>query len=185
VKVFISGLTGTGKNTIAKELASKLGLKYYECSWLLKEFTGMNVRSDGYHEVRGKEAIEKRLKSNLDEKFDKHLMDIVDNEDDFVLDSWTMPWLYKEEALRILLTAPYDVRVKRVMIRDKVDLDGAKQIVKAKDAESKLVYLQKYTFDITKDWNVFDLIVNTQYLTKEDEIKLILEYTKKYKNFFE
>lgn len=185
MKVFIAGLTGTGKSTIAESVANKLKLKYFRSSMLFREFAGKDTKTIGWWEKEGLNFIKERADSDIDEKFDKYLLDLADREENFVIDSWTLPWLYKEQGLKILLTCPADVRVNRVMTRDSISLDAAKKSVAEKDHKTRLLFLQKYAFDITKELNVFDLIINTQYLSKDDEIKLICEYAKKYKEFFE
>jgi len=185
MKVFIAGLTGTGKNTVAKAVAKKFKLKNYESSVLFKDYVGRDFRTNGYWGKSTKDILKTRIDSDIDEKFDKHLFNIIDMTDEFVVDSWTMPWLYKEEALRVLLTCPFDIRVKRVMGRDNQNFEDTKKVVKEKDIISKMVYLQKYGFDITKDINIFDLIVNTRYLNGNDISKYVCDYVKKYKEFFE
>ncbi len=184
MKVFIAGFTGTGKTTISKNVADKFNLSFYPASTLFKEFAQINSDTKGYWTHEGLKFIKERVGSDVDQKFDKHLLDIVDSNENFVMDSWTMPWLYKQDALRILLHAPYEIRVKRILDRDNHDLTSARKAVFVKDHQSKMIYLQKYGFDISKDWNVFDLIVNTQYMDQDEVTDYITNYIKKYKEYF-
>jgi predicted cytidylate kinase len=184
MKVLIAGLTGTGKTTLAKNIAGKFKLKFMPSSSLFREFANQNTSEQGWWTRAGLKFIKERLNSDFDERFDKYLLELVDSEDDFIIDSWTMPWLYKEEALRIYLTAPFDERVNRIMLRDNHDFDSAKSSVLAKDTETKMIYLQKYQFDIVKDLNVFDLIINTQYLNEKQITDLVCDFVKSYKEYF-
>ena len=47
---------------------------------------------------RWSKLLEERINTDVDEQFDKYLLDLLDKEDNFIIDSWTMPWLYKEQA---------------------------------------------------------------------------------------
>jgi predicted cytidylate kinase len=184
MKVFITGLTGTGKSKICKGIEKALKIKYYSSSTLFREFSGNMDDTKGYWTHKGLKFIEERKESDIDEKFDKYLLELVTNKDQFIMDSRTMPWLYTEPALRILLTAPFDVRVKRVMLRDEHTLDSARSAVSTKDNSDRVIYLNHYGFDIFKDLKPFDLVVNTQYLNEKEVLDLVLEYVKKYKGVF-
>jgi len=186
MKIMICGLTGTGKSTIAKAIAEAMNYEYIASSKLLREFAGKNTsESQGFWERKqGQEFLDDRLSSDIDEQFDKKLLNIVDEKDNFVIDSWTMPWLYNGVALRIYLKCPFLIRVNRVMLRDKLQEDVTKQAVKRKDLDTKKIFLQKYVFDITKDLEPFDLVINTQYFDARSIILYILNYVKTVEKYY-
>ena len=185
MKIFVAGLTGTGKSSLSSKLAKKFDIEYLPSSMYFRKFIGKDTNTNGWWtHSEGLEFMKERLDSDFDERFDKYLLNIIDEKEDFVIDSWTLPWLYKEEGLRILLTTPFEIRVQRVMLRDDLDYDDAKISVKQKDYMTKMIYLKKYGFDILKDRNIFDLVVNTQYLTEKEVFSFIAKYVSKYENFF-
>jgi len=185
MKVFICGLTGTGKSTISKAIASALNYEYLQSSAMFREFAGLDKKKKGFWTHKeGQEFTEKRLNSDIDEKFDKYLLDIVDKKEDFVIESWTMPWLYPEKAIRIYLKAPFSVRVNRVMFRDKLNQEEAKVAVKLKDSETRKIYLQKYLFDITKDLDNFDFVLNTQYFDARTIVLYVLDFVKMVEKYY-
>lgn len=186
MRIFICGLTGTGKSTVAKAVAEALGYEYMSSSAMLREFAGVGGEDHTWWSLKGgKEFMGERLKSDLDEKFDKYLLDVVDEKDNFVMDSWTMPWLYKDQALRIYLKCPFSVRASRVMFRDKLSEEDAKQAVKQKDTDTRKIYMQNYCYDVAKDTEDFDLIVNTQYFDIKGVILFVLNYVKTVEKYYE
>jgi predicted cytidylate kinase len=185
MKVMICGLTGTGKSTIAKAIAEAMDYEYISSSKLFREFTGKDSKEKGFWTHKeGLEFNDERLSSNIDEKFDKYLIDIVDTKDNFVVDSWTMPWLYKEQCLRIYLKCPFSIRMQRIMFRDKLTEEQAKLAVKKKDTDTRKIYLTNYAFDVTKDLEQFDLIVNTQYFDAKGIVLYVLNYVKEVEKYY-
>lgn len=186
MKIMICGLNGTGKSTIAKAIAEAMDIKYISSSKLFRDFAGKDAKKgqEFWAEKEGQNFLEERLDTNVDEEFDKHLLDLLDKEDNFIIDSRTMPWLYKEQALRIYLRAPFNVRVNRVMFRDKLTEDQAKIAVKQRDSTDRKIYLKNYLFDIAKDLENFDLVINTQYFDSKAIILYILNYVKTFEKYY-
>lgn len=186
MKIMICGLTGTGKSTIAKAIAEATGMKYISSSKLFRDFAGKDVNKgqEFWAQKDGQNFLEERINTDVDEQFDKYLLDLLDKEDNFIIDSWTMPWLYKEQALRICLRAPFGVRVNRVMLRDKLSEADARSAIKKKDSDTRKIYMQKYLFDINKDLESFDLIINTQYFDSKAIILYVLNYVKTFEKYY-
>lgn len=181
----ICGLTGTGKSTISKAVASALNYEFLQSSHMFREFAGIDKKSMGFWTHKeGQEFTESRLKSDVDERFDKYLLNLIDSKDNYVIESWTMPWLYNDVALRIYLKAPFSVRVNRVMFRDKLKEEDAKIAVKMKDSETRKIYLQKYCFDINKDIENFDLVLNTQYFDTKTIVLYVLDFVKMVEDYY-
>ncbi len=178
MKIMICGLTGTGKSTIAKAIAEAMDYEYISSSKLFRDFAGKDVKAgqEFWAQKEGQEFLNERLTSNVDERFDKYLLDIVDKKDNFVVDSWTMPWLYNEPCLKIYLKCPFSVRTNRVMFRDKLSEEQAKIAIKKKDTDTRKIYLTNYAFDVTKDFEPFDLIVSTQYFDAKGIILYVLNF---------
>ena len=183
----ICGLTCTGKSTIAKAIAEAIDYEYISSSKLFRDFAGKNVDKgqEFWAQKDGQNFLNERQNTNIDEQFDKHLIDIVDKKDNFVIDSWTMHWLYNEQpSLKIYLKCPFSIRVNRVMLRDKLTEEQAKSTVKKKDTDTRKIYLTNYAFDITKDFEPFDLIINTQYFDAKGIVLYILNYVKEVERYY-
>ena len=70
------------------------------------------------------------------------------------------------------------------MFRDKLTEDQAKIAVKQRDTIDRKIYLQKYLFDINKDLENFDLVINTQFFDSKSIILYILNYVKTFEKYY-
>jgi cytidylate kinase len=160
----ISGMAGTGKSTLAKELAKKYHIKYYSGGDALKALAaeeGYDASKLGWWESPvGLKFLKQRQE---DPKFDK----AVDNKlleyaeaGNVLLDSWTMPWLVKS-GLKIWLLASMEKRAHRVAHRDKITVEKALQVLREKEDRTKAIYKKLYGFALGEDFKPFDLILDT------------------------
>ncbi len=180
MKILIAGLTGTGKSTVAKEVASHLGLEYISGSAILRTMLG-KPNFQQWESQKGIEMIKERLKKpSADKKTDAELLSIVSKKDNLVVDSWTIPWLYKgEDAIKIYLTADFKERAKRIQSRDKIEENEALKFVKEKDELTAKVYKKLYKIDIF-DPKGFHLAIDTSHVNPEVIAELIVRYALNY-----
>jgi cytidylate kinase len=171
IVICIAGLTGCGKSTVAKRLAENYGLRYLSGGMALKELAikmGYKPRKRGWWETsEGMKFLEQRLE---DPKFDRQ----VDEEllkrarrGNVVLDSWTMPWLFKG-GFKIWFEASPDVRAQRLAKRDGISLKEAFKAVKEKDEKTRRIYEDLYGFKLGEDYSPFDLILDVNRLDAEE-----------------
>ncbi len=81
-----------------------------------------------------------------------------------VLDSWTMPWLLKEDAFKVWLEVSPNERAKRLARRDRISVKEALSALDEKDGKTKRIYKRLYGFDLGEDFSPFDLILDTNLL---------------------
>lgn len=175
--ICISGLTGTGKSTVGRELAKRYGLRYVSGGEALKAKAaelGYDVGKPGWWEgPEGMKFMEERLRNpQFDREVDAWLVQLG-REGGVVIDSWTIAWLLdKGIGLRIWLYASPGVRAQRVAVRDRMNVQEALEALTAKDTRTRAVYKRIYGFDLW-DLSPYDLIIDTDNLTKEEAIKAI------------
>jgi cytidylate kinase len=176
VVICISGMTGSGKSTIAKRLASKYDLDYFSGGNALKTL----AQEEGYtSDVRGWWETPQGLKflqqrmgdSAFDKRIDKKLLELAEH-GNVVLDSWTMPWLLNE-GFKIWLEASPRVRAKRVMKRDEISIDEAVKALKEKDEKTRQIYKRLYGFDLGQDLSPFDLVLATDELDPDEVFETV------------
>ncbi|MCP8308244.1 MAG: cytidylate kinase family protein [archaeon] len=165
IVICISGMAGTGKSTLAKRIAERYGLNYFSGGDALKQLAmekGFEPKGDGWWESKeGLKFLEEREKDKRsDEKVDNKLL-MMANKGNVVLDSWTMPWLFKKEAFKIWLKASLEVRAERAAKRDSIEAEIIIKIIKEKDERTRSIYKSLYGFDFGGDFSPFDLILNT------------------------
>jgi cytidylate kinase len=171
VVICVSGMTGSGKSTVAKRLAAKYGLGYFSGGNALKTLAqeeGYNPDVTGWWETaEGLKFLQQRMKDPaFDKKIDKKLLELAE-QGNVVLDSWTMPWLLKE-GFKVWLEASPQVRAKRVMNRDSINIEEAVKALTEKDEQTRQIYKNLYGFDLGNDLSPFNLVLATDELNPDE-----------------
>lgn len=171
VVICISGMTGSGKSTVAKRLAAKYGLDYFSGGNALKSLAqeeGYNLDLTGWWETaEGLKFLQQRMGDpDFDKKIDEKLLELAE-QGNIVLDSWTMPWLLKG-GFKVWLEASAQVRAKRVMNRDSISIEEAVKALTKKDEQTRQIYKNLYGFDLGNDLSPFNLVLATDDLNPEE-----------------
>jgi CMP/dCMP kinase len=171
VVICVSGMTGSGKSTVAKKLAEKYGLNYFSggnAMRALAQEEGYDSEVRGWWESQeGLNFLKKRMTDPaFDKKIDQKLVELA-SEGNVVLDSWTVPWLIKD-GFKIWLEASPQVRAKRVVTRDAISEEEALKALTEKDQRTRQIYKQLYGFDLGHDLTPFNLVLATDGLEPED-----------------
>ncbi len=170
--VAISGLHGTGKSTIAKLLAENLGILYYSTGQAfrdLAEESGMTLEEYTNYVEKNPE---------IDKTLDKKVVDMA-KKGSIIVDSQLSGHLLKSIAdFKIYLTCPLEIRVKRMTARDQSSYDAKVKETTLRE-ESELKRFNKlYNIDLSDNdfiHNFFDLIIDTESLSVEEVLQIILK----------
>jgi cytidylate kinase len=171
IVICIAGLTGCGKSTVAKRLAERYGLKYLSGGAALKELAirmGYKPHEEGWWEtIEGMKFLEHRRRDpKFDKQVDEQLLEWA-KRGNVVLDSWTMPWLFKG-GFKIWLEASPDVRTQRLAKRDDISIQEAVKAVKEKDKRTRRIYYDLYGFKLGEDFSPFHLVLDVDQLEAEE-----------------
>ncbi|MFA5363632.1 MAG: cytidylate kinase family protein [Candidatus Bathyarchaeia archaeon] len=171
IVICISGMTGSGKSTVAKKIAEKYGLDYYSggnAMRVLAQEEGYNSEVTGWWEsAEGLKFLQQRMNNPaFDKKIDDMLLE-YGKKGNVVLDSWTMPWLL-DEGFKVWLEASPKVRAQRVVTRDGLSTEDAMAALVEKDAQTRKIYKNLYGFDLGLDLSPFNLILTTDDLEPEE-----------------
>ncbi len=162
--IIISGMAGSGKSTLAKKLGEFLGLKAISGGDVLKEIAkeeGYNPTENWWETPEGMEFLRKRKEDEqFDKKLDEKLMELAEK-GGYVITSWSLPWIYRGKAIKIWLNASQEERAKRISKRDGISYEEALELVKIRDRENTELYKKLYGYELGKDLDVFDIIVDT------------------------
>ena len=175
-------MAGCGKSTVAKKLAEKYGLKYYSGGEALKALaieSGYKPVERGWWESKeGLEFLQRRSRdSRFDRQIDEKLVEAA-RLGDVVLDSWTMPWLLKEDGFKIWLECPEKVRAERLATRNGISFQAALKALRDKEERTKRIYKRLYGFNLGEDFSPFDLILDASDLSADEvyhAISLVVE----------
>ena len=188
--IIISGFAGSGKSSLADSLGKELGIKVIHASSILREMATDGVKAlenaspqklhDWWESSEAKGFMKRRQEDgSLDIALDRKLLEIA-KEGNVLMDSWTMPYLYKGKAFRVWLEASAKVRAQRVSERDGLPFGTVLAKIKARDMETKALYQRLYNFNMGKSPTNFDLVVNSDTLLKSEVFEKVLKAIKKW-----
>jgi cytidylate kinase len=171
IVICISGMTGSGKSTVAKKLADKYGFDYFSGGNALKALAqeeGYDSDVTGWWETaEGLKFLQQRMGDPaFDKRIDEKLLELAE-QGNVVLDSWTMPWLLKD-GFKIWLEASPQVRAKRVVTRDDISIEEAIEAMKEKDEKTRQIYNRLYGFDLGNDLSPFNFVLATDELDPDE-----------------
>ncbi|BFH73461.1 AAA family ATPase [Sulfurisphaera javensis] len=166
----ISGPPGSGKSTVAKILSKKFSLQYISAGSIFRKLA----------ESEGLSLLELNKKAevifDIDRKIDYEILRLVKDEKNLVIESHIGGWLLKGLSdLSVYLNADLEVRAQRISKRDNIPFSEAlEQIIEREESHRKR-FLSYYGIDLF-DLSVFDLVINTNFLSPDDIAKIIETY---------
>jgi predicted cytidylate kinase len=172
MRVTLNGTLGSGKSTVGKELARRLGVRYIS--------TGQIFRELGH--ISNPDVLQTNLEaesnSALDDAVDNKVRELNKTVADFVIDS-RMAWHFIDDALHVFLSVTPEVAAQRVM-RDRTRLneqyasmEAALEALRARrDSELKR-YRRLYGVDIENPEN-YQLSVITDDAEVPDVVDVIM-----------
>jgi cytidylate kinase len=164
--IAVSGLSGSGKNTLGELLAKALGYKI-----VCPTFKDL-AAADGISLMEFQKKAEKD--HDIDKKFDAVLKKQASG--DCVVTTWLGPWIVDADV-RIKVFASPDIRASRLAKRDKMTVSEAKKHIKERDDSNRDRYLKVYGIDIYDDSN-FDALINSGICKPEELLQIALAVVK-------
>lgn len=171
--VTISGLHGTGKSTYARIISKNFNLRHVSAGALFRQIA----------EERGFTIAElSRISSqntDVDQLIDTRTSDEI-KKGDVVLDGLLAGWMARDEAdLKIFLTAPDQVRFRRIARREKISYRAARHATLLREDIERRRFKKLYAIDID-DTSIYDLTLNTALLRVRANIEVIEKFINEY-----
>lgn len=169
----VSGDLGSGKTSVAKALAARLGYRYLSTGQLHRDMAT----------EMGLNALELNIRAESDPEIDRRidgmLLELADEAQDYVIDS-RVAWHFVRGSLKIYLTADPDVAAERIT-EDKARvnepsylsvMDAKAQLLARAESENRR-FFAKYGISRRNPDN-YDVIVDTTLLSTEDVLNQLL-----------
>lgn len=153
VIIAISGLHGAGKTTAARALVRKFGLKYISAGTVFRQMAkerGMTLDEFSRHVERHPE---------IDRQIDRRTANAA-KEGGVLIDARLAGWMAKGADIKILLTAPIELRVKRIARRERRRYEDVLAETKGRERSEAKRFKRFYGIDVN-DYSLFDLVLNT------------------------
>ncbi len=173
--ITISGIAGSGKSTVAKLLAKRLGYKHYSIGDLMRKIA--KERGISLLELSKLAETDKCI----DEELDKKQIELGKTEDNFVIDS-RLGFHFIPKSIKVFLEVDISEAAKRIL-KEKREHETYKdvkesieQIKRRMESEDKR-YRKYYNVDYRKREN-YDIIIDTTSLTPEEVVDEILKRIK-------
>jgi len=173
--ITISGKAGSGKSTVAKELARKLDIKHYSIGDLMRQMAKeKNISLTELGKLAEKD-------DSIDKELDKKQIELK-NEDNFVIDGRLTAHFIPNANVKVFLDCDDKVRAERILKEerkdeDSKDVDEIVEKIKAREQSERKRYKQYYDVDYY-DERLYDLVVNTTSLSVEEVVNKIVEKAK-------
>jgi predicted cytidylate kinase len=174
--ITISGLPGSGKSTVGRVLAKRLGYRFYSIG-----------------DMRGKWAIERGMSINelnklgehedwTDKKADEYQAEMGKKEDNCVIDG-RLSFHFIRSSFKVFLTVDFDAGARRIFNDKRSDEEGGtlkemKISLKNRIHSDDLRYEKLYGLNF-RDKRHYDLVIDTTDISPELVVDKIIQAVKK------
>jgi CMP/dCMP kinase len=161
--IVFSGLHGTGKSTIAKNIAQHYHFNHYSTGDIFR----MLAKEQGMDLATFSKYAENH--TEIDIQLDNRIKDYAKSGKSYVFDGQMPAFLLKNLAdYKILLQCDENERIARMVLRDNQTLAAKKQETLIREESERQRFIEIYHIDILDPQliqNTYDLILETTHLT--------------------
>jgi CMP/dCMP kinase len=169
--IAISGGSGTGKTTLASNIARSLGWKHLN--------NGQFVRA--WYDDHGLDLNKtSEIPEEVDRKIDQSFIEKMASEENTIFESRLAGFQARDmvDVFKVLCTTDLDEAIKRVAKRDQVDLDQAEKTISQREEGLVEKFKRFYGVEDYLNPKYFNLVVDTTQKTPEEILQIVLEKLK-------
>ena len=177
--ITISGKPGSGKSTVAKNIAKELNLKHYSMGDLRGEIAKKhNLTIDELNKLGEKEDW-------TDKEVDDYQKELGEKEDNFIVDGW-ISFYFIPNSIKIFLDINLKEGAKRIFKDQRPDeerkssIEEVYRMIKKRLDQTSDRYKKYYGVKDFTDKANYDLIIDATKLTIEQVANKVLEFVKKH-----
>lgn len=175
MKITISGTPASGKSSIAKLLAEKLGFEHFSMGDFQREIAsqkGISIEELGKLEAEDK---------SIDLMVDKEQEKIGKENDSFVMDS-RLAAEFVPDSVKLFVDADENIRAERRLghKRDTEsfdDIEKAKESMNSREEVNRERWVRYYDFDFL-DMSNYDYVLDSSDITIEEGVEKIIQFLK-------
>ena len=168
--VVFAGLHGTGKSTIAKQVAQKINATFYS--------TGMAFRDLAKEKNMSLEQFSKYSEQNLDidKELDQKIYQMAQKGQNYVFDGQLPAYILKSLSnYNIMLKCDEKIRIERMATRDGRTFEEQKHETLIREESERQRFIQLYNIDILDSTSIlktYHLILDTTALGIEEIVSI-------------
>lgn len=170
VIITLSGTPGSGKSTIGQLLKKKLNIDYVYSGEIFRDKAkkyNMSLEEFGRY-------CEKN--ENIDKELDEKQLEIL-KKGNVILEGRLAGWIAEKnniKALKIMINADLDTRVKRVIKRENGNYKKRKNELLKREKSEETRYKKCYDIDL-KDNSIYDLIIDSTDKSPNEILDIIMK----------
>lgn len=172
MRIAISSKSGCGNTTVTRLLSERLGIKMINFTFRqMSEERGMDFWQ--FCALAGKD-------DSIDKELDRRQVEMAMKEDNCVLGSRLAIWMLEKADFKVYLRATKETRTERILKREGGTFEERFRETEERDRNDSARYLRIYNIDNDRPDLVADLIIDTDHLSAEEIVSIIIaELTKK------
>ncbi len=185
--ITIAGKAGSGKSTVAKGIARKLGLKHYSMGDLQRKYAkekGLTIEELGALEAKD---------DKIDKEVDAYQTKLSEQEDNFIIDGW-ISFHFIPKAIKIFLDCDENIGAKRIFSdttkgkRDESErktesFEHAKEVLIERMKVNRERWVRYYGKSADfMDMDNYDFVIDTSNIDAANAINQIINFINKSKN---
>ncbi len=163
--ITVAGNHGSGRSTHAQRLAESLSLRYISTGMLFRErATELDVSLEEMNRIAGDNPdFDNRLDNRTKEESRKRGV---------VIDANLSAWMAEDPDIKIYVTCPFDVRVRRIAEREDRDISEVEQETRMREESERMRYNEYYGVNLC-DLSIYDVIINTSLFSVEGTANIL------------
>jgi cytidylate kinase len=175
INIAICGLSAAGKTTHAKLLERELGYRYVSGTGALARMLNIPIMQDPPAWMDIAEAVARVRRDDTDLNLEEHLVELESTRTGQIFDVWALPWTSQNKRLvRIWLESTAISRALKCYVSQgsspSRSVRECLSYIENKDAENRGLFERTQGFDLFKDRDVFQIILdNSGFITHPTE----------------
>jgi len=171
--ITISGLPGAGTTTVSQILQRRLSMDLISSGEIFRGIAKeLNLPLADFGKLAESDP-------SYDRQIDERQKDLVKTKDNLILEGrlaghMSLAAPPSKKVLRILIKAPLETRVRRIMEREKQTSSFKFELAQTKEREeSERIRYQTYYFIHLEDTSIYDLVIDSEKLLPEAIVDMI------------